>query len=92
MQRARSFFYVSLGVLALALAYHLGATSAGAQAPGNSVTALTTTNGVWAAVTQSGDFYTSPVGDAWTFKGNVFTGGTTPAAQRSWGQVKADHR
>jgi hypothetical protein len=31
MQRARSFLYVSLGILALALAYHLGASTATAQ-------------------------------------------------------------
>jgi len=31
MHKARAFFYVSAGLLCLALAYHLGATSAGAQ-------------------------------------------------------------
>ena len=33
--RTRSFLNVSLGILAIAAAYHLGARSATAQAPGN---------------------------------------------------------
>ncbi|HKQ57271.1 MAG TPA: hypothetical protein VJY35_05345 [Candidatus Eisenbacteria bacterium] len=33
MHRARAFFYVSVGVFLLALSYHLGARSAGAQGP-----------------------------------------------------------
>jgi hypothetical protein len=32
--RAKRFFYVSLGILALAAAHHLGATSAAARTPG----------------------------------------------------------
>jgi hypothetical protein len=32
MKRARAFFYVSLGILALALAFHLGASTARSQA------------------------------------------------------------
>jgi uncharacterized membrane protein YkoI len=36
MQRAKSFFLVCAGIFLLALAYHFGATSATAQAPGNS--------------------------------------------------------
>src|SRR5690242_6624113 len=32
--RAKSFFYVSLGIFALAAAFHLGALSAGAQTTG----------------------------------------------------------
>jgi len=33
MQRAKTFFYVSLGILAIAFAFHLGATSVRAQSP-----------------------------------------------------------
>jgi hypothetical protein len=42
---ARSFFYVSLGILALALAYHLGAASAGAQSGSISATWAGQANG-----------------------------------------------
>jgi hypothetical protein len=34
MYKARAFFFVCAGIFLLALAYHLGARSAGAQAPG----------------------------------------------------------
>ena len=39
MQRAKAFFYVSLGILALAFSFHLGAQTAQSQAPGNPVVA-----------------------------------------------------
>jgi len=52
--RAKSFFYVSLGILALALAYHLGATTAGAQGAGNPIAVALSSNGV---VTANGDVY-----------------------------------
>jgi len=34
MHKARAFFFVCAGIFLLALSYHLGARSAGAQAPG----------------------------------------------------------
>jgi len=36
---AKRFFYVCAGILCLALAYHLGARSATAQAPGDPIVA-----------------------------------------------------
>ena len=89
--RAKSFLNVSLGILALALAYHLGARSATAQAPGNPVVA------VWngpAVVTANGDVYyntASTFTGPWTYQGNVFTG-ATPAQQGSFGGLKARYR
>jgi hypothetical protein len=90
IMRAKSFFYVSLGILALAAAYHLGATSAAAQAPGNPVVA---TFGGFGVVTASGDVYQAATGGGpWKLESNVFAGGATPTVQKSWGQVKVDHR
>ena len=53
--RSRTFLNVSLGVLALAAAYHFGAVSATAQAPGNPVVA--TFGNSAAVITANGDVY-----------------------------------
>jgi hypothetical protein len=88
----KRFFYASASVLMLALAYHLGANSAAAQAPGNPVVAAFGQS--LAVVTANGDVYAS---DSNTYPGpwhrvaNVF-GSPTPAAQATWGQVKAGYR
>lgn len=91
---AKRFFYVSAGILSLALAYHFGATTATAQAPGNPVVGVTAITGALYAVTASGDTYwTNTGGTTWTLRGNVFGGSPpTPATQESWGQVKARYR
>ena len=90
---ARKFFYVCAGMLMLALAYHFGATTATAQAPGNSVTAAFGNAGFPGfAFTANGDvYYTANVGSPapWQHINNIFNGGPTPARQESWGQVKA---
>jgi hypothetical protein len=91
---AKSFFYVSLGILALAAAYHLGATNAVAQAPSNPVVAggFSATN-TWFAFTANGDVYLGGFGvPVWQKSGNVFGGGPTPTPPESWGQVKVEHR
>ena len=84
----KRFFYASAAVLMLALAYHLGAGTAGAQAPSNPVVA---TFGPWTVVTANGDVYYAPNGvtGPWVLYSNVFAGGPTPALHQSWGQVKA---
>ena len=46
MNRARSFFFVCLGILALALAYHFGAQSAGAQSATGSPNEVAVLSGV----------------------------------------------
>jgi hypothetical protein len=49
MNRARSFFFVCLGILCLAITYHLGARSAGAQA-GGGIDCVNTNGGQGSAV------------------------------------------
>jgi hypothetical protein len=88
----KKLFYASASILMLALAYHLGATSATAQAPGNPVVAIA---GPYSFVlTANGDLY-APAGQAevgpWVRARNVF-GSPTPAAQPTWGQLKAHYR
>ena len=77
MNRARSFFYACLGILALALAYHFGATSATAQAPSNPVVAAFATTS--AVVTARGDIYYSSSGynGPYVLVANVFSGEAT---------------
>ncbi len=97
MRKARAFFLVCAGIFLLALAYHLGARSAGAQAPGNPVVGVTAipAGASWelVAVTANGDAYRNTSANgflAWTPIAGVFGGGPTPATSRpSWGQVKA---
>ena len=94
MQRAKAFFIVCAGVFLLALAYHLGASIAGAQAPGNPVVGLVwnTTQGVWGAVTANGDTYMSNnVLATWSHQGNVFSA-QTPTQPTTFGAIKAKSR
>ena len=92
MQRARAFFLVCAGLFLLALSYHLGATSATAQAPGNPVVSVALDGGVALAVTSSGDTYASTnFGRTWGLFGQVF-GDPTPVQQSTWGSVKARYR
>jgi len=82
MHRARSFFYVCAGLFVLALAYHLGARNAGAQAPGSPVVAMEAIQGSrFHVMTANGDLYTSCCGTTptWSFVGNVF-GGAAPGS------------
>ncbi len=90
----KKLFYASAAILMLVAAYHLGASPAGAQAPGNPIVAGA--NG-WSSfyatvITANGDVYGaySPVGP-WTHLSNVFTG-PTPAASTTFGALKARYR
>lgn len=97
---SRTFLHVSLGILALALAYHLGARSATAQV-GSPVAGLTVASvGCGAAVfvlTPNGDLYSrgytcnGMTGSAPTYAGN-FWGVPTPAVQSSFGSLKVRYR
>jgi hypothetical protein len=90
---AKKFFYVCGGLLMLALAYHFGATTATAQAPGNPVVGIAYNSGILQAVTANGDAYTKLPSSVWTPSGNVFGGSPpVPDVQQSWGQVKARYR
>jgi hypothetical protein len=88
---ARKFFYVCAGMFLLALSYHFGAETAGAQVPNNPVVASLASSMV---VTANGDVYhavdTNGTGP-WSLVSNVFSS-PTPALHESWGQVKARYR
>jgi len=89
---ARKFFYVCAGMLMLALSYHLGASTAIAQAPANPVVAAFGNSG--AVVTANGDVYVGGGGSAngwtnWVLASNVFSGGPVPAQRETWGQLKS---
>jgi hypothetical protein len=85
----RKVFYVSTSLLMLALAYHLGASTATAQAPSNPVVAVFTGIGDnLDVVTANGGVYgaysnTGP----WVLRSNIFSGPTS-ARQTSWGALK----
>lgn len=90
---AKRFFFVSAGILCLALAYHFGAESATAQAPSNPVVAANNGNYVFTA---NGDVYRPVTGppdaSSWVWAGNVFGGQPIPAQQETFGGVKAKYR
>ena len=95
--RSRTFLHVSLGILALAAAYHLGARSATAQA-GTQVLgfAVTESGGNAYVITTSGEVFSRSMnsvggGGPLNSLGN-FWGGPTPARQESFGAVKARYR
>jgi hypothetical protein len=94
---ARKFFYVCAGLFLLALTYHLGASTATAQA-GSPISGFTGTgDGVQQArmlyvMTLNGDVYVKrgdQMSSAPSLLGNFWSGGTTPALQESWGFLKA---
>lgn len=87
----KRFFYASASLLMLALAYHFGAGSAIAQAPGNSVVAM---DGTFIA-TANGDVYSGSgisSHSTWTYLGNVFGSGPTGARTQTFGSVKVGAR
>ena len=93
MRQAKTLLVVCLGILALALAYHFGATTATAQAPGNAVVGAFSGGGspfamIGGAVTANGDFYATADYVHWTQVSNIFSG-ATPAQSISIGQLKA---
>jgi hypothetical protein len=94
MQRAKVFFLVCAGVFLLALAYHLGASSAGAQVTGQPITAAASSTGRVFAFAANGDAFRSwDDGATWTRVTNVFTAtGPTPAQPTTFGAIKAKYR
>jgi hypothetical protein len=92
----KKLFYASASILMLAIAYHLGATTAAAQAPGNPIVgaaySTSSYNGGVFAFAANGDVYLLPSGgNTWVHTLNLFTN-QTPTAQPSWGQLKAQYR
>ena len=92
---ARKFFYVCAGLFLLALSFHSGARSAGAQNGSVKVVGIAGDGNydVWQAVTDNGDVYRSKSnhGTQWVHVGNVFAGATI-ALPDSVGQSKAKSR
>jgi hypothetical protein len=92
---AKKFFYVCAGILMLALSYHFGASSAGAQASGSSIVAAFVGDVqsepyyAW-AFTASGDVYGWRDG-SWHLHSSVLAG-PTPAQPTSFGELKARYR
>ena len=94
MQKAKAFFYVSLGILALAVAFHLGARSAQGQSANVVATSWVLGSGV-AVAAENGDVYliNPPSGYFSQFIGNVFTSTPPiPTTQTTWGRIKAEGR
>jgi hypothetical protein len=63
MHKAKAFFFVCLGLLCIVAAYHLGASSAGAQV-GAAIQGLEVGPGGVITFVRSGVFYSSPNGRA----------------------------
>ena len=88
----KNLFYFCAALLCLSLAFHFGYATARAQAPGNPIVAALSPGIVVAA---NGDVYANAnlisLSNAgpWSLASNVFSSGTTPARQESWGQLKA---
>ena len=95
MQRAKAFYFVCAGVFLLALSYHLGAQSAGAQAPGNPVVGIVedglNPGGLYAITAGGNCCQTGNGGNTWSLRGNVF-GGPVPAQSQSFGALKSRYR
>jgi len=93
---ARKFFLVCAGMFLLALSYHLGAGTATAQAPSNSIVAVIGTPGFeTCAFTANGDVFSSDNPrntETWRLVNNIFAGAPVPTMHESWGQVKARYR
>lgn len=86
---AKRFFFVCAGLLCLAVAYHLGARNAGAQAPSNPVVA---SDGGARVFTANGDVYHEATGGVWVHQSNVFGGGPIPVQPETIGRLKARYR
>jgi hypothetical protein len=89
----KKLFLASASVLMLALAYHLGASTATAQAPSNPVVAVFPN---YSVVTANGDLYANlngTVSGPFQLVGNVFNGASpVPTRTQSWGSVKVQQR
>jgi hypothetical protein len=95
---AKRLFFVSASILMLAFAYHLGASTATAQAPSNPVVGITYAQtsiygATVAAVTANGDYYFDSGSNGHFVRvGNVFVGGATTTQTETMGQLKARYR
>jgi hypothetical protein len=103
--RSRTFLHVSLGILALAAAYHLGARSVTAQGLGTIAgfsASASHCNGTFHVITDTGDVYGRDMtgglcgsgAGPLSYLGNIWAGGgpTPTTSQESFGSVKARYR
>ena len=97
MRQAKAFLVVCAGLFLLALAYHLGARSAGAEVGGQIVGFTFTTGSNAAVITANGDMYECAI-SGWQVvpgslisAGNFWSGSPTPAQSISIGQLKAKY-
>ena len=94
----RKFFFVCAGILCLAAAYHLGATSTGAQSVGGAFVGLSYN-------LDSKCFALTSTGDVWKISSNAINPGTlypeyfgnilsgpVPIEGTSFGKIKAKNR
>ena len=100
---AKRFLCVCLGLLALAVAYHLGATKAESYSGSPFVSLCTSTQAgstqAYFALTEDGTIYTAFVGiiypdtpfPPWQVWGQIPTGGTATQSS-TWGQIKAQFK
>lgn len=92
---ARKFMYACFGLLALTVAYHLGASSVQSQTGEFVGISVTDYNGQFGAflLTANGDCYWGNVGVTpayWVYKGNPLGGVSTQSS--TWGQIKAQFK
>ena len=98
MHPAKRFFYVSLGILALAGAFHLGARSARGQGFGTIVGITLLGGSQPVAVASNGDVYCcmnfnwQQLPWQFTHVGNVFGAGPIQTVPSTLGQLKAKYR
>jgi hypothetical protein len=87
---AKRFMFVCLGVLALALAYHLGAQTATSE-PGEKPIALGMYYTNYSVLTDYGNIYAYQYnGSSWGWQLQAsWTGSPTPIQSSTWGSIKA---
>jgi len=94
---AKKFFFVSLGILALAAAFHLGASTVQSQAPDDVVSISAVYPGSGGvnvqAVTTCGDVYVSTDnGSTWYYRANIFGSEPSKIDETTWSRVKAEFK
>jgi len=93
---AKKFFFVSLGILALAAAFHLGASTVQSQGSGEVVgiashSASNGANRVYVG-TVCGDVYCKEGGGEWLYDGNAFGAAPSKIDETTWSRVKAEFK
>lgn len=93
--RAKVFMFVCIGILAISVAYSLGARSVQAQSGGDFQAVTNTVWGTTLAITLTGDCYeaTAPGGSAtWHYTGNILSIAPVSASSQSMGKTKQQYR